>query len=386
MSEYQYYEFLAIDRPLSEREVEQVREYSTRAEITSARFVNEYHWGNFRGDPYKFLEKWFDVMVHYANWGTHRLMMRVPADALDVALVKRYCAGNCAQMKSAGNNLILDLQVNQEEHWEYEEAETYTSSLVPVRSALLNGDYRPLYLGWLACVQSHDLAERDAEPPVPPGLAKRSGSLKALADFLWIDQDLLAAAAQASGPAETAGDEGFGDWLTGLPQAEKDHLLLKFTQDPDVHLTGKLRRRFRDTTGRTPGIRQTGRTVGELLRAAEELRSKREQEEARREAEERARCEAKAARERAAHLASLAGRGEASWEDVDRLVEAKQSKSYAEAVVLLKDLQEIAINAGAVADFRSRVAAICRQHARRVNFVGQVRQAGLLPDPPRGSA
>ena len=49
MSEYQYYEFLAVDRPLSEQEIRELREVSRRAEITPARFVNEYHFGNLRG-------------------------------------------------------------------------------------------------------------------------------------------------------------------------------------------------------------------------------------------------------------------------------------------------------------------------------------------------
>jgi hypothetical protein len=51
MSEYQYYEFLAIDRPLDPAEQAQVRSLSTRARITGTSFVNEYHWGDFRGDP-----------------------------------------------------------------------------------------------------------------------------------------------------------------------------------------------------------------------------------------------------------------------------------------------------------------------------------------------
>ena len=50
-SEYEYYEFLALDRPLTSKQREELRQLSTRAEITATRFTNEYHWGNFRGDP-----------------------------------------------------------------------------------------------------------------------------------------------------------------------------------------------------------------------------------------------------------------------------------------------------------------------------------------------
>ncbi len=47
MSSYQYYEFLAVDRPLAERQQAEVRALSTRARITATSFTNEYHWGDF---------------------------------------------------------------------------------------------------------------------------------------------------------------------------------------------------------------------------------------------------------------------------------------------------------------------------------------------------
>ncbi len=42
MSEYQYFEFQAIDRPLSRKEMAELRSYSTRARITPTSFVNDY--------------------------------------------------------------------------------------------------------------------------------------------------------------------------------------------------------------------------------------------------------------------------------------------------------------------------------------------------------
>ena len=49
MSEYQYYEFQAIDRPLTADEMATLRQYSTRARITPTSFVNEYNWGDSAG-------------------------------------------------------------------------------------------------------------------------------------------------------------------------------------------------------------------------------------------------------------------------------------------------------------------------------------------------
>ncbi|MGD9739008.1 MAG: hypothetical protein AB7O56_06415 [Bauldia sp.] len=51
MSEYQYHEFLAIDRPLDQAAREALRSLSSRARITATSFINHYDWGDFGGDP-----------------------------------------------------------------------------------------------------------------------------------------------------------------------------------------------------------------------------------------------------------------------------------------------------------------------------------------------
>jgi len=78
MSEYQYYEFLAVDRPLTPAEMKRLRKLSTRAEITATRFSNEYNYGDFGGSPENMMEKYFDAHVYVANWGTYTLMLRFP--------------------------------------------------------------------------------------------------------------------------------------------------------------------------------------------------------------------------------------------------------------------------------------------------------------------
>jgi hypothetical protein len=60
MSEYQYYEFAAVDKPLNEKDMRTLRNLSSRAQITPSSFVNEYNWGNFKGNPLKLMEKYFE--------------------------------------------------------------------------------------------------------------------------------------------------------------------------------------------------------------------------------------------------------------------------------------------------------------------------------------
>src|SRR5439155_25152930 len=53
----------AIDRPLSERERRELRACSTRATITSTRLINPYEWGDLKGDPRVWIEKYFDAFL-----------------------------------------------------------------------------------------------------------------------------------------------------------------------------------------------------------------------------------------------------------------------------------------------------------------------------------
>jgi hypothetical protein len=109
VSEYQYYEFQAVDRHLTQREIRVLRRYSTRATITATRFVNHYEWGNFKGDESSWMRKYFDAFLYCANWGTHRLMLPVPSRALDIKTAKRYLRGHSVSAHRKGNILILDL-------------------------------------------------------------------------------------------------------------------------------------------------------------------------------------------------------------------------------------------------------------------------------------
>lgn len=81
MSEHQYYEFLAIDRPLSAADMHWLRSLTTRAQITTTSLTNSYQWGGFRGDPYELLKRCFDAHVYTSNFGSRWFLLRLPIDA-----------------------------------------------------------------------------------------------------------------------------------------------------------------------------------------------------------------------------------------------------------------------------------------------------------------
>ncbi len=274
MSEHQYYEFQAIDRPLTSRQIGELRKLSTRAEITPTSFTNEYHWGDFRGNPRRMMEQHFDAFFYYANWGTHWFMLRLPKKLVDVKAVKQYAADDHLDVWTKGDFVLLDFQ-SEDESGEWYEDECGLASLIPLRADLLNGDFRALYLGWLAAAQNDALDANDAGPPVPPGLQRLSASLTGLADFLRIDDKLINAAATA-GPAEAASKPAkkeLARWIAELPASEKNKILLELAGGKNPHLSTHLLRRFRESRGRQVAAndrqqRQPRRTVAELLAAA----------------------------------------------------------------------------------------------------------------------
>src|SRR2546427_7115491 len=99
MSEYQYYEFQTADRRLNEKEMQELRSYSTRAVITPTSFSNEYSFGSFKGNPNAWMEKYFDGYVYLANWGTHELQLALTAKLLSAETARLYCAGETASVR-----------------------------------------------------------------------------------------------------------------------------------------------------------------------------------------------------------------------------------------------------------------------------------------------
>jgi hypothetical protein len=281
MSEYQYYEFLALDRPLDDRQQAEVRSLSTRAAITATSFINEYHWGNFRGDPNRMMERYYDAHLYLTNWGTHRIMLRLPRELLDIDVAEDHCVGDQVTVWTTGKFLVLDMTSEDDSGgWEYD-PQGKLSAIVGARTELATGDLRPLYLAWLAGYgaweRDEDSFDRDEdhelEPPVPPGLTTLTAAQQALADFLRLDEDLLAIAAQTSPPLEeTANDPGqLAAWVTNLHQAEKNRLLLRVVDDHAATVRMEILRRFRDEhTTNIPN--PSRRTVADLLDGAAQRR------------------------------------------------------------------------------------------------------------------
>jgi hypothetical protein len=100
MSEYQSYEFQALDRPLSPDDQSYIRSLSSRVEVnaTHARFL--YHYGNFRGNPEQVLDRCFDIMVYVASFGVRQLMIRLPKTRVQPEALRPYSLKDCIAVET----------------------------------------------------------------------------------------------------------------------------------------------------------------------------------------------------------------------------------------------------------------------------------------------
>lgn len=386
LSEYQYYEFLAIDRPLDGRAQQELRAVSSRARITSTRFVNTYEWGDLRGDPRVLMASYFDAFLYLANWGTRQLMFRLPSSVLALEVVTRYCSTDSACAWAAGDSVIVSLTSEREDgDWD-EDAEGSLDAVVPVRAELAVGDRRLLYLAWLLSVDAGMLDEAELEPPVPAGLRELSGPLRAAVEFLRLDEDLLSAAAQVSEPL-TSIDPSAGDvrcWVARLPAREKEDLLVRLVSG-DVDVSREVVRRFRAESN--PVRERDGtRTAAELQDAALQARQRRERLAAERGAAEKAARARTQAAAREQHLTALAARQEQAWTEVDCAIETRQSANYDQAVTLLQDLRAISAREDRRDSFDQRLYDLQRRHARKVSLLERLERAGLWAGPRRVDA
>jgi hypothetical protein len=380
VSEYQYYDFRAIDRPLTKKEMAALRSISSRAAITATSFTNHYEWGDLKADPSKLLEKYFDAFVYVANWGTHEFYIRLPQESVDYKLLKAMVPGETVRVRKTARFVIVEF--GSESEWDGEDDGTgWMASLMPLRSDLLRGDLRCLYLGWLRSAQDGGLDEDELEPPVPTGLQELSGPLDALIEFLEIDEDLVEVAAQASEPLSAGPSrKELSAWIRCLPEKDKNKLLIAGAVEQGERWRNDLVQRFRrkslPQTSDVPAESEL-RKAGDLLaaahaRAKEKARLLNEQrlaEVAKRRAEDEA--------SRTRYLDQLGRRQPEIWKQVAAHIQTRQPKDYDKAVSLLTDLHDLAVRRSQTAGFQTALEKIRQVHAAKESLLRRLTKANL---------
>src|SRR2546425_1118676 len=293
MSEYQRYEFMTSDRPLTGAQLDAVNTLSSHIEASSTHALIEYHWGDFKHNPINVLHEFFDGFLYWANWGSPELAFRFPHGILPVDLIDGYDLDDFVTFTQYPDYDILDIHFGEMEapdEWiDYE-----LGSLIAIRDELMEGDLRALYIAWLA--SQHMIGGYDEEedyeisvPPVPPAFDTLTAAQQALAELLRVPQELLVATARHSNAAmSSTGDDGTA-WVKLLPPDRRDDYLVRLARnEPGLSrlLVKELRELGQDKTRATP---PTGEHVTYARLRAESKAIKTQLEREKREQEQMAR-------------------------------------------------------------------------------------------------
>lgn len=365
MSEYQYYEFAAIDGPISDEGLRYARSCSSRANVSRVRWQNTYSFGDFHGSVDTLL-KYYDAHFYIANWGTVRLGLAFPKGALAPEAIQPYLRGGkrheeSLTVKDIGNRCIVWWERNEEGGWGWTEGEGIIDQLIGVREELMRGDYRALFLGWLA--DSDPDEWRDTEdaavvmPPIPAGLDHLSPALATLIKHFPVNRDALAVAAGLS-QASTPDRIPTAAVLERLSVSAMRALLARVAEGAGSGVMGELNRltypRMQIPVGQA--IRCTEFAAKTI--ATSEVRRKKETEAA----------TAKRQREaelRKQHLASIMQRADTLWSGLKPLMDQKIASAYDQAAAQLQELRDAYAQAGDIGGFQQKLAGFRLRYSNR---------------------
>ncbi|MDM8527545.1 hypothetical protein QUF58_04965 [Anaerolineales bacterium HSG24] len=375
MGEYQYYQFQAIDKPLSQQAKKEIGQLSSRVELTpySAEFV--YHYSDLRAKP-KDLLAHFDAMFYIANWGSTKILFRFPKDMVDIESWQAYLLGDRSiKIETIGDSVILELNSfdeNDSYGW-IDDGAYYMPPLAQLREDLLNGDLRILYLSWLRATQQEWIGEEEtvdiSEPPVPAGLKTITEAQKSFVEAFYIDEALLAAAAQAS-PAMQAvtpsnkqlqtaishlSTDEITDFMVRLAQGEKGlSMLLRQALNPHLPAPSVDTASTRRTLDQLRGL-----SIGEANRLKQEEAACKEAE-------------------RLKKLIGFAKRESQMWQEVDSFAQRGTGSGYQKATDLLVDLRELAKHQQTLSTFNQRVQKLASTHAKRPALMRRWKEQNLI--------
>lgn len=270
MSDFEYYEFQAVDRPLIESEILALRQCSSRALISPTRFVNHYSYGSFKGDIQQWMERYFDAFLYMSNSGARRLILKLPDQLIDTEIVKQYCIDDYVQCVSNGIYTTVEFAIGLCDDsagvtgWLEEDNDSLTS-LLPLRQEISCSDYRLFYLGWLLAVQDGDIASTTKEPPVPLGLGSLSPALNEFVTIFGLDLDLLNSAAASSGEMPDICTDDIEPCVAGLSESEKCDWLCQLALDSDPNLQARFLQAILPESGLEFFSEKPRRTVAEIV-------------------------------------------------------------------------------------------------------------------------
>jgi hypothetical protein len=358
MSEFQFYDFRSIDRPLTDSERREVSSWSSRSNAFSHRATFNYSYGSFKKDPLDCVAKYFDAMFYTANWGTRHLIFRFPKKMVDYKALAAFDidASDATgyetgiAISSRGEYALLEFQFCEDEYLGWiDEADDTLSGLLSLREDILQGDYRSLFIFWLnmANLLSGDTLEEDdfdededddersplTVPPIPPNLKKSSPALRAFINLYELDEDLIAAAATFSTEPPKLAPFDLQTALKQLSEKEKNEWLSRLFEG-EIRLDKMFKKHLESLQPKTKAEQVSPKTVSFSDIIA--LLGGKQAERLENEAIDKANAHIKKMNELSKKEAEM-------WKTVYFNLDRKTSSAYDIASDTLKDLYDVAV-------------------------------------------
>ena len=374
MSEYQYYEFRAIDKILTKKQKETISSLSSRAHITSQKASFIYNYGSFSGNIEKLMEECFDIMLYITNWGTTRLMFCIPLPLIDIEKIKNICISDEINywISKTKKNVILDLNFCNEEQERWIEGEGWLDELIDLRAELIKGDYRILYLAWLkAAEQALDFDEIDEdtlEPMIPFGLKKLSKAQDTYIELIGLNKTLIKVAAKQSKNKNQV--INMKKWITKLSKKEQQDFLYRLSLE-ERNLSVILNKRLHALKEQEEGCEEEKiikrRSISLLINLTKNLDDKKQKKELE-----------KIEFKRQNKLNDLAARKDKVWKEIYILIAERNTLSYDKAVKLLMNLHELAEYKNELLLFKESIDKITNTYSNRPALLRIMRSFKLI--------
>ena len=359
MSEYQFYEFRTVDKPLSKKAKNEIANWSSRTNPSNTGAVFTYSYGNFPKDEIKVVEKYFDAMFYISNWGTKQLVFKLPNNLIDIRKIRQYCTENGLKLIEKQEFTLLNICIEDEEGGgEWIEGEGWLTSLLSLRNDILAGDFRSLYLIWLKTTIEDVLQEwgdvdlESKEPEVPNNLNSLNGALSDFIDIFEIDKNTIVVASEKTKTDSLSGIEKYSDQIQKLTDDEKNNFLFRLLENEPL-LNLKLENKLKTYIEKLDNGSKTQRTIGEITNSLKKLK----------EAEKYAKAKKKEEK-RLAKFKKLENEELDLWKNVIILIDEKKTKSYDEAIKILQDIKELYIYKKQVEKFYKRMEVIKQKYSR----------------------
>ncbi len=377
MSEYQYYQFKAIDKPLTKAEREEISSWSSRTEATNRSASFTYHYGDFPKDEEKVLVQYFDAFLYIANWGDRRLMFKFPLSLVDTEALAMYDTTELGEygeydltISVKSGFVIVDMYYGEDEN-DWLEDDVRLDGLLGLRKDILAGDYRSLFIFWvyiLSLRHDSDTLDETATIPkrmIPPKLDQLTSELDNLIEFFAIDEDWIVAAATYNIQQETP-EVDYAQQLQLLSTEQKEAYLLRLL-DGESNLKLKLQKELTKRSKTATTIDEEEIPLTDFLEKVEDI-------------EERNAAEALREQKQTYlnKMKEIEGNQELLWREATYHIEKGSGHAYKSAIEIIRDLHELAKFQGKESAFYERTEGIEQLCLRKPAMLRRLRENGLL--------